>query len=195
MASNNKINVSLEFTPNPNVLKYSVNRLLLKSGVVRLRNREEAHRFSVLAERLFEEAAVMEVAIGRDSITIMKRDDADWDELHRKSATTIENFLSQDVPVITEEAKTELAEKASRGPSEEDKQVEKKVREVLDTQIRPAVQMDGGDIEFVKYEDGIVYVTLQGACRGCPGARMTLKMGVERRLREAIPEISEVVAV
>ncbi|OFZ80827.1 MAG: hypothetical protein A2583_01590 [Bdellovibrionales bacterium RIFOXYD1_FULL_53_11] len=74
-------------------------------------------------------------------------------------------------------------------------EAEKMIRVIIDTEIKPALAMDGGDIEFIKFEEGKVFVRLQGACKGCPGARMTLKMGVERRLREKIPEVTEVVAV
>jgi NFU1 iron-sulfur cluster scaffold homolog, mitochondrial len=74
-------------------------------------------------------------------------------------------------------------------------EIETKIKEILDKDIRPAVQMDGGDIEFKKYENNIVYVRLKGACQGCPGATMTLKMGVEARLKKEIPEIKQVVQV
>ena len=78
-----------------------------------------------------------------------------------------------------------------RSPSE----TEKRIKEILDSQIRPMVARDGGDVVFEKYENGVVYLHLQGACRSCPGAAMTLKMGVEARLKEELPEIKEVVRV
>ncbi|HUP56125.1 MAG TPA: NifU family protein, partial [Bdellovibrionota bacterium] len=74
-------------------------------------------------------------------------------------------------------------------------EIERKIREILDNEVRPAVAMDGGDITFERFEAGVVYVYLQGSCSGCPSSTMTLKMGIENRLREAIPEVQEVVAV
>lgn len=74
-------------------------------------------------------------------------------------------------------------------------EIETKIKEIIETDIRPALNMDGGDVEFKSYEDGILSVQLQGACQGCPGAQMTLKMGIERRLKEQIPELKEVVSV
>jgi Fe-S cluster biogenesis protein NfuA len=76
-----------------------------------------------------------------------------------------------------------------------DNDVVQKINQVLDQEIRPAIAMDGGDIRFVGYKDGVVSVQLRGACSGCPGAAMTLKMGVERKLKSVIPEVKEVVAV
>ncbi len=81
---------------------------------------------------------------------------------------------------------------AHKGGSTE---IENKIKQILDAEIRPAVAMDGGDITFDRYEDGVVYLYLQGSCAGCPSSTMTLKMGIETRLKSAIPEIQEVVSI
>jgi Fe-S cluster biogenesis protein NfuA len=182
--------VSLEFTPNPNTLKYSVNRELLASGAANFTRKEDAKDRSPLADRLFAVPGIAAVMIGRNFVTVTKADDGDWEQVHRSASTLIEEHLSRDEPVLLGEASS-----SSQGAKGGDSEIERKIREILDNEVRPAVAMDGGDITFEKYEAGVVYVYLQGSCSGCPSSTMTLKMGIENRLREAIPEIQEVVAV
>lgn len=186
----NKVYVSLEFTPNPNTLKYSVNRELLATGSVNMVRSEDAKAYSPLAARLFEVPGVCGVMIGKDFVTITKTEEGDWDVVHDRSSDLIEKHLNQNLPVVDEAALQERAR--SRGG---DSDVERRIVEILDREIRPAVAMDGGDIVFERFEDGVVYLFLQGSCAGCPSATMTLKMGIETRLREAIPEVQEVVSV
>jgi Fe-S cluster biogenesis protein NfuA len=187
--TNAEIYISLEFTPNPNTLKYSVSRQLIGAGAVYMTDKSDAEKKSALAFKLFDVPGVCAVMIGKDFITVTKTEDGDWDVVHKKSSSIIEQHLVSNEPVVDEAT-------LKANPSDEGQNaIEVKIREILDNEIRPAVAMDGGDITFEKYEDGIVYLYLQGACSGCPGAAMTLKMGVEARLREEIPEIREVVAI
>lgn len=186
-----EVYVSLEFTPNPNTLKYSVNRQLLAQGAANFTQKSDADERSPLASKLFEVAGICGVMIGRDFVTVTKTEDGDWDLVHKSTSRILEGHLSADLPVLTAEAAA-AREQAQKGGTGE---IERRIREILDAEIRPAVAMDGGDITFEKYEDGIVYVYLQGSCAGCPSSTMTLKMGIETRLREAIPEVQEVVAV
>lgn len=179
--------VSLEFTPNPNTLKYSVNRSLLTKGTLYLTSVEEAEARSPLATKLFSVPGISAVMIGTNFVTVTKTEDGDWDVVHKGASSTIEKHLGESQPVVNENAMKSGGTAGS--------EIERKICEILDNEIRPAVAMDGGDITFEKYEDGIVYLHLQGACSGCPGATMTLKMGVEARLREDIPEIVEVVSI
>ncbi|OFZ55792.1 MAG: iron transporter [Bdellovibrionales bacterium RIFOXYC1_FULL_54_43] len=185
--------VSLEFTPNPNTLKYLINRSLLSQGTANFRNRSEAEHKSPLAVKLFSIPGIEGVMVGRNFVTVTKTEDGDWDEVHQKCSTTIETHLNDGLPVLTDAALKEHSETSNVGSGSDP--VVTRIREILDQEIRPAVAMDGGDIVFESYKDGIVYLHLQGACAGCPGATMTLKMGVENRLREAIPEVKEVVSV
>lgn len=180
--------VSLEFTPNPNTLKYSVNRQLIDRGTANFLNKEDADQKSPLASKLFEVPGICGVMIGRNFVTVTKTEDGDWDVVHKSSSSIIEKHLSQNEVVLNDVAPHE----AHKGGESE---IENKIREILDQEIRPAVAMDGGDITFEKYENGTVYVYLQGACSGCPSSTATLKMGIETRLRQAIPEIVEVVSV
>ncbi len=188
MAVPTDVYVSLEFTPNPNTLKYSVNRSLLEKGAVNLTSKEEAEARSPLAVKLFAVPGICGVMIGKDFVTVTKSEAGDWDVVHKNSASLIENHLRENEPVVNESA----IQDAHKGG---DSEIEKKIKEILDQEIRPAVAMDGGDITFEKFENGIVYLFLQGACSGCPSSTATLKMGIEARLKKEIPEVIEVVSV
>jgi Fe-S cluster biogenesis protein NfuA len=100
---------------------------------------------------------------------------------------TMDAHLSANEPVVTAKA---LEPASGHGG-----QVEQRIRDILEAEIRPAVMMDGGDITLERFEDGIVYLNLKGSCTGCPSSTLTLKMGIENRLREAIPEVDEVVSL
>lgn len=181
------ISVNLEFTPNPNTLKFLVNRGLLPQGAANFTDRTAASR-SPLAQKLFEVRGVKAVLLGTNFVTITKSDEGSWDLLADEIPKIIETHLSSNLPVVD-------ADWSFETKPGNDSEVERKIRHVLDSEIRPAVAMDGGDITFVKYEDGIVYLQLQGSCSSCPSSAMTLKIGVENRLKEVIPEIKEVVQV
>ncbi len=190
MTQKNDVYVSLEFTPNPNTLKYSVNRELLgKQGALNFTLKEDAAKRSPLAGKLFDIPGISGVMIGRDFVTVTKTEEGDWDVVHKGSSQAIEKHLVANLPVVDEAAMD--AYRAHKGG---DTEVEKKIRDILDQEIRPAVAMDGGDITFDRFEAGVVYLHLQGSCSGCPSSTMTLKMGIENRLREAIPEVQEVVS-
>lgn len=185
-----EVYVSLEFTPNPNTLKYSVNRELLDRGAVNFTKKEDAEARSPLAAKLFGVGGVAGVMIGKNFVTVTKTEDGDWDVVHKSCSSLIEAHLSKDEKILNESALN--SSDAHKGGSTE---VESKIRQILDNEIRPAVAMDGGDITFEKFENGTVYLYLQGSCAGCPSSTMTLKMGIETRLREAIPEVQEVVSI
>lgn len=188
MTTPSEVYISLEFTPNPNTLKYAVNRDLLKQGAMNFTRMEEALNKSPLAERLFEIPGICGVMIGKNFITVTKADDGDWDVVHQKASEAIQKYLTLGEPVVIEDT----SHNAHKGGESE---IERKIREILDEEIRPAVAMDGGDITFEKFEDGVVYLYLQGSCSGCPSSTATLKVGIETRLKEEIPEIREVVSV
>ncbi len=188
MSTESNVYVSLEFTPNPNTLKYSVNRQLLEKGAANFVKKEDAESRSPLAAKLFAVPGISGVMLGKNFVTVTKTEEGDWDVVHKSSSQIIEQHLTLNEPILND---LEPREAHKGGQTE----IENKIREILDNEIRPAVAMDGGDITFEKYEDGTVYLYLQGACSGCPSSTATLKMGIETRLRQAIPEIQEVVAI
>lgn len=188
--SQEPVKISLEFTPNPNTLKFVVNREFLEKGAANFTSLSKAEH-SPLARKLFDVKGVAGVMIGTNFITITKGPEGSWDVLAEEVPKTIETQLATGASVF--EAGWDPA--SLNAPTGNETEVEKKIREILDAEIRPAVAMDGGDITFGKYEDGVVYLHLQGACSSCPSSIATLRIGVETRLKEVIPEIKEVVQV
>jgi Fe-S cluster biogenesis protein NfuA len=184
--------VSLEFTPNPNTLKYSVNRTLLKTRkAANFTQLADATEKSPLAASLMKVEGIRGVMIGADFVTVTKSEDGDWDVVHKSTSTLLEDFLTKgEVPVYEE--KMTGPGGASTGTGTD---IEERIKEILDAEIRPAVAMDGGDIIFDRFEAGVVYLQMHGSCAGCPSSTATLKQGVEARLREALPDVLEVVAV
>lgn len=180
------IEIAAQGTPNPNTLKFIVNQILLDYGVVDFPNAEKAAG-SPLAEKLFALGNVTGVMVGINFISVTKAETAGWDKLGEAVVNTIRATLSDGGKLLDDSASS--ASHASGSNSD----VEAKIKEILDQEIRPAVAMDGGDITFHSFENGVVTLQLRGACSSCPASTMTLKMGVEARLRELIPEVREVV--
>ena len=124
--------------------------------------------------------------IGRDFVTVTKSESGDWEAVHKTASEVIESHLNANETVLFEEKDAAQTEGAN--------EVEQKIIDLLEKEIRPAVAMDGGDITFDRFDEGIVYLFLQGSCAGCPSATMTLQQGIEVRLKELIPEVKQVVS-
>ncbi|MBC7396781.1 MAG: NifU family protein [Bdellovibrionales bacterium] len=180
--------VSLEFTPNPNTLKYSVNRKLVEKGAANFTKIEDAAVRSPLAHKLLSIDGISGVMLGKDFVTITKTEDGDWDHVHKTASETLEKHLTAGEVILNEGAQANALNQNSS-------EVEKRIQAFLDEEIRPAVAMDGGDVALDRFEDGVVYLHMQGACSGCPSSAMTLKMGIETKLKEAVPEVTEVVQI
>ena len=183
------ITVSLEFTPNPNTLKFVVNRTLVEKGAANFTDLTKAAH-SPLAQKIFSVPGIQAILIGTNFVTITKSPSGSWDILAEEVPKAIENHLGSGSPLFDPNWNFDAPT-----ASGQDSEIERKIKEVLDKEIRPAVAMDGGDITFGKYENGIVYLYLQGACSSCPSSIATLRMGVETRLKEVVPEIKEVVQI
>jgi Fe-S cluster biogenesis protein NfuA len=186
------VNVSLEFTPNPNTLKFVVNRTLLETGAANFTSADKTET-SPLAKKLFSVGGVTGVMIGRNFVTVSKGETGDWELIHQNVMDTVTRHLEAGEPAVLKTEGTSAG--APTAHTSATGEIETKIRQILDEEIRPAVAMDGGDITFDKYLDGVVYLFLQGACSGCPSSTMTLKINIESRLRKAIPEIKEVVSI
>lgn len=182
------VNIQLEWTPNPSTLKYVVDRELLPRGAINFTTLEKAKERSPLAEKLMGIGGVTGVMLGTNFVTITKGDEGEWDEVNDRVMELLDTHLTAGEPVIVGEL--EAAHAPGQGGD-----VEAKIRDILDSEIRPAVMQDGGDIVLDRFEDGLVYLHMKGSCSGCPSSTMTLKMGIESRLRELIPEVQEVVSV
>lgn len=185
------VNIQLEWTPNPSTLKYVVDTQLLPRGAMNFTTRDVAVERSPLASRLFDIKGVTGVMLGTNFVTVTKGDEGEWDELNDGVMNALDQHLSANETVVKPEVLEQMAAKVVTGGTE----MEQRIREILDAEIRPAVAQDGGDITLDRIENGTVYLHMQGSCSGCPSSTATLRMGIETRLREACPEIVEVVAV
>lgn len=179
--------VKLSFTPNPNTLKFVLGTTLLERGTVNFVNPAQTQH-SPLVTKLFQISGVEAVLVGSNFVTLTKTARQNWDGIAPQATQTLESFMDSGEGVFVAGFDGGVAPDSST-------ETEQRIRSILDNEIRPFVAHDGGDIVFDRYEDGVVYLHLQGACRSCPGALATLKMGVEARLKEEIPEIKEVVRV
>jgi Fe-S cluster biogenesis protein NfuA len=184
------VNIQLEWTPNPSTLKYVVDAALLPRGAMNFTTREAAEQKSPLVKKLFDIRGVSAVMLGPNFVTVTKGDEGEWDELNDGVMNALDQHLTAGGVVVDPKVLEEWQTKVASGGD-----LEERIREILEVEIRPAVAMDGGDITLDRYENGIVFVHMQGSCSGCPSSTATLRMGIEARLREVIPEIVEVVPV
>jgi Fe-S cluster biogenesis protein NfuA len=179
--------IQTEQTPNPATLKFLPGRDVVTQGVVDFTDAEKA-RASPLARRVFAVDGVTGVFFGTDFVTVTKAAGEDWYALKPAVLGAImEHFLSGD-PVLEPDA----AVAGDAAPDEDEDELVKQIRELIDTRVRPAVAQDGGDIIFRGFERGVVYLHMRGACSGCPSSAITLKNGIENLLRYYVPEVVEV---
>ncbi|MCB9946909.1 MAG: NifU family protein [Rhodospirillaceae bacterium] len=180
--------IQTEQTPNPASLKFLPGMQVMAGGTANFPDAEAAVR-SPLAQRLFEVDGVCGVFLGSDFVTVTKADDREWYLLKPSILGVIMEHFASGRPVLQE------APGGGAAAVGDDDEVVAQIKELLDTRVRPAVAQDGGDIVYEGFEDGVVYLHLQGSCSGCPSSTMTLKAGIENMLRHYIPEVVEVRAV
>jgi Fe-S cluster biogenesis protein NfuA len=172
-------------TPNPRSVKFLTDRTLVPVGSADFRTPESCAR-SPLAARIFDLDHVTGVFICQNFVTVTADTDEIWSTLSPQVVDALGAHLAADAPILT----GGLDDHEGEGG-----EVESKIKEILDQQIRPAVAMDGGDIVFVEFVNGVVRLKMQGACGGCPSSTATLKQGIEARLRHFIPQVQSVEAV
>jgi len=181
--------IQTEATPNPATLKFLPGQTVMQTGSADFPGRDAAAA-SPLASRVFSVDGVVGVFLGPDFVSVSKNDTVDWG--HIKPAilgAIMEHYQSGDPAIVGEEGDSNDGHAAHDGP---DAEIVGQIKELLDTRVRPAVAQDGGDITFHGFERGVVYLTMKGACAGCPSSTMTLKHGIENLLRHYIPEVTEV---
>ena len=177
--------VQTETTPNPNSLKFLPGKTVSNGGSFEINNKEDVK--NELIRNLMSINGVEGIFLSKDFISINKYDDISWDEIKHIVISLINDFYSSGKEFVID-----------KSPFESDQnlgEIEKKIVQILDQKIRPAVAKDGGDIKFKEFKDGVVIVQLQGSCSGCPSSTMTLKQGVQNLLCHYLPEVKEVVAV
>ena len=177
--------IQTEQTPNPATLKFIPGREVGGQMTADFADAEEAAR-SPLAQSLFAVEGVAGVYLGSDFVTVAKEEDRDWQILKPEVLGAIMDHFTSGRPVLLGgDTQDEMA-------AEDDDEIVIQIKELLDTRVRPAVAMDGGDIIFREFRDGVVYLRMQGACSGCPSSNATLKHGIENMLRHYVPEVVSV---
>lgn len=184
-ATKNDIRIYPEPTPNPTTMKLVTSVPVLAKGTMDFPSVEKAAK-SPLAKKLFQIPGVRGVFLGSNFVTLTKNEYGAWNDIIDLAIDGLKAHL---------EAGQSVADTDVEPTVVDDDSLSQKIVQVLDNEIRPAVAMDGGDISFVSCRDGVVTLQMRGACAGCPSSTMTLKMGIERRLREEFPEIQSVVSV
>ena len=179
--------IQTEHTPNPATLKFLPGVPVMKSGTANYTVADDTKN-SPLATRLFSIEGISGVYLGADFITATKSEDKEWEIMKPQILGAImEHFQSGQEVIDSEEIN--LVEDGALD------EVSLKIKELIETKVRPAVAQDGGDIVYKGFENGVVFVHMQGACSGCPSSTATLKSGIENMLRHYIPEVTEVRAI
>lgn len=183
------VNIYTESNPNPNSLKFVANFMLMPEGISRDFPSKESTGEAPLAKALFEQFDfVTGVFYMSNFVTVTKKEEIEWFEVKAQIQQFIKDFLMEEKAILTEEIKDNIDEELTGDDAEA------KIKGVLEEYIKPAVEMDGGAIKLASYKDGVVTVTLQGSCSGCPSSTITLKNGIENLLKRMVPEVKEVVA-
>jgi len=188
--------IETETTPNPATLKFLPGQAVMPSGTRDFATPEDAEA-SPLAQALFDTGEVTGVFFGRDFVSVTAAPGADWSMLKPQVVSVLlDHFISQ-APLFAGSDASGFAvpaedESEAMGDDPADAEIVEQIKELIETRVRPAVAGDGGDIRYRGFRDGVVYLTMQGACSGCPSSTATLKHGIEGLLKHYVPEVSEV---
>lgn len=188
---NTIVSIYTEMTPNPETMKFVANKLLYPGKSIDFPTEADAAP-SPLAQELFTFPFVRGVFIASNFVTLTKTPDTLWEEVIPSIRQFLKTYLEAGKEVIDESLVPEI--KDEYVPSADDEDVVKRIKEMLENYVKPAVEMDGGNISFRGYDKGVVNLMLQGSCSGCPSSMITLKSGIEGMMKRMIPEVKEVVA-
>lgn len=188
------ISIYTEMTPNPETLKFVANKLLYPGKSADFQT-EESAAASPLATQLFAFPFVKAVFIASNFVTITKTNDIEsWQDVVPSVKQFLKEYLEEGNAIINEEMLASRKQESSNVVLADDDDVVKRIKELLENYVKPAVEMDGGAIQFLSYENGTVNLLMQGSCSGCPSSMITLKAGIEGMMKRMIPEVKEVVA-
>jgi Fe-S cluster biogenesis protein NfuA len=187
------ISIYTEMTPNPETMKFVANKLLYPGKSIDFPDVEEA-KPSPLAIELFGFPFIKSVFIASNFVTLTKTSDTDWDDVVPAIRQFLKEYLEEGKSVINEEEIVIASRTEGNAIGADDDDVVKRIKELLENYVKPAVEMDGGAIQFKSYNEGVVNLMLQGSCSGCPSSMITLKAGIEGMMKRMIPEVKEVVA-
>ena len=183
--------VETEFTPNPDTLKFLPGKKVSEAGPVEFLKNDKSIKVSLANKILSIEGTTM-VFFGEDFITVKKEKNINWGELKHGIISEINDYYSKGNDVVV---KKDLSKSTLESEQTQSNAIIDKIKEVLDSKIKPAVARDGGDIAFKSFKDGVVIVELKGSCSGCPSSIMTLKQGVQNLLCHYISEVKKVEAI
>ena len=180
--------IQTETTPNPNSLKFLSEKVISAIGTEEFQREKSKDLKNKFVKELLEFKGVELVLLSKNFLSVKKTDDVSWNELKPMVISHLNHYFEKnDEPILKEYKKSNITK-------DENDETVKKIIDVLDTKIRPAVARDGGDIKFKSFEDGVVKVELQGSCSGCPSSIMTLKQGVQNLLKHYVKEVNSVEA-
>ena len=180
--------IQTESTPNPNSLKFLSEKVISAIGTEEFQKGKSKNLSNTFIKELLEFKGVELVLLSKNFLSVNKTEDVSWNELKPMVISHLNHYFeNNDKPILQENKKREL--------QQNDDETVKKIIDVLDTKIRPAVARDGGDIKFKSFDNGVVKVELQGSCSGCPSSLMTLKQGVQNLLKHYVKEVNSVEAV
>ncbi len=191
---NTLISIYTEMTPNPETMKFVANKLLYPGKSIDFTDETMAGP-SPLAKELFSFPFIKSVFIASNFVTLTKTAETDdWQDVIPAIKQFLKDYLENGGQVVIEEEIAKMKQESSNTVLAGDDDVVKRIKELLDNYVRPAVEMDGGAIQFKSYDEGVVNLMLQGSCSGCPSSMITLKAGIEGMMKRMIPEVKEVVA-
>jgi NFU1 iron-sulfur cluster scaffold homolog, mitochondrial len=188
------ISIYTEMTPNPETMKFVANKLLFPGKSIDFPDETTAAP-SPLAKELFSFPFIKSVFIASNFVTLTKTQETeDWQDVIPTIKQFLKDYLEGGGIVVNEDELAKVKQESSNEVAADDDDVVKRIKELLDNYVKPAVEMDGGAIQFKSYTSGVVNLMLQGSCSGCPSSMITLKAGIEGMMKRMIPEVKEVVA-
>lgn len=187
------ISIYTEMTPNPETMKFVANKLLYPGKSVDFPD-VDAAKPSPLAVEIFGFPFIKAVFIASNFVTLTKVEDTEWQDVIPTIRQFLKEYLEEGKAVINEDELASVKQESSNTVSADDDDVVKRIKELLENYVKPAVEMDGGAIQFKSYNEGVVNLMLQGSCSGCPSSMITLKAGIEGMMKRMIPEVKEVMA-
>jgi len=186
------VSVYTEQTPNPETMKFVTNRMLYMGKNIDFPEEADAQP-SPLAQELFGFPFIKGVFIAANFITLTKTQETQWEEISPSLRQFLKEYLEAGKTVIHEDMVV-ANHKERNAVASDDTDVIKRIKEILENYVKPAVEMDGGAIQYLDYDAGKVKLMLQGSCSGCPSSMITLKVGIEGMMKRMIPEVTEVIA-
>ena len=178
--------IQTQKTPNPNSLKFLPGKKVSEDGPYEILNKDESENY--LIRNILSINGVTGIFLGEDFLSVNKEMEVDWENIKHIVISHINEYYSEGNEFIISKKSNELNDSSYN-------EIEKKIINILEKKVRPAVARDGGDIKFKEYKNGKVTVELRGSCSGCPSSTLTLKQGVQNLLCHYIPEVKEVLAV